>query len=94
MMMDTFEATLKEKAQDMERLRKDCICPDCPTYTDCARNAKELLYCVTGRSPSCITEDFGCICPGCPVTVELGLEYQTFCIGGSEAELRAGKKSS
>ncbi len=91
--MDDFEKTLKEKGQDTDHLRQECICPDCPTYNDCAREAKELIYCVVGKSPSCITEDLGCICPGCPVTFELGLVHLTFCIDGSEAELRASEKA-
>jgi hypothetical protein len=93
MVMDTFEMVLKEKGQDQEHLRQECICPDCPTYNDCARDAKELIYCIVGRSASCITEDLGCTCPGCPVTVELSLVYQTFCILGSEAEQRSAEKT-
>ncbi len=88
--MDTFETALQRA--DQEKLRLDCICPECPTYTDCARDAQELLYCVVGRSARCITEDLGCICPGCPVTAELGLVHLTFCIEGSEPEQRSAEK--
>ena len=71
-----------------EQLRQECICPDCPTFTPCARDAGERLYCVTGRSPRCITEDLGCICPTCPVADEVGFTYLTFCLLGSEAAQR------
>lgn len=91
--MDTFETALKEKGEDREHLRRECTCPECPTYTDCARDAQELIYCVVGKSPACITEDLGCICPGCPVASELGLVHLTFCIEGSEAEQRAAGKN-
>ncbi|HIH04533.1 MAG TPA: DUF2769 domain-containing protein [Methanoregulaceae archaeon] len=74
-----------------EQLRQECICPECPTYTPCARDAQELLYCVAGRSPRCITEDLGCICPTCPVADRIGLEHLTFCLLGSEAAQRAGR---
>jgi hypothetical protein len=91
--MDDNARAPTEMGQDREHLRQECICPECPTYTDCARDAHELIYCVVGRSPGCITEDLGCICPGCPVTSELGLVHLTFCIEGSEAELRAAEKN-
>lgn len=89
--MDTIETALQRA--DQEKLRQECICPQCPTYTPCARDAQELLYCVTGRSPRCITEDLGCICPSCPVTAEIGLEHLTFCILGSEAAQRYGERA-
>ena len=71
-----------------DRLRQECICPDCPTYTDCAHEANERAYCVAGRSPACVAEDLGCVCPACPVTDALGLAYLTFCLEGSEADQR------
>ncbi len=75
---------------DPDRLRRTCICPQCPTYTPCADDAQERLYCVLGRSPRCITEDLGCICPACPVEEELGLVHLTFCLEGTEAEQSSG----
>lgn len=65
-----------------------CACPSCPTYTGCAKKAKELMFCATGKSFMCISEEKGCICPTCPVTPELGLKYKSFCTRGSEKALR------
>jgi hypothetical protein len=78
--------------EDRDRLRQQCICPDCPTYTPCAGDALERLYCVAGRSPRCIPEDLGCICPTCPVVDEIGLVHLTFCLLGSEAGQRDGDR--
>ena len=89
--MDTIETALQRA--DQEKLRQEYICPGCPTYTNCARDVQELLYCVVGRSARCITEDLGCICPSCPVTAEIGLEHLTFCILGSEAAQRYGERA-
>jgi len=74
------------EGMDRDRQRQMCLCPQCPTYTPCAGDAQERIYCVVGRSPRCITEDLGCICPTCPITEELGLEHLTFCLEGTEAE--------
>ncbi len=87
--MDAFDTFSQQPdAKEIARLRDLCICADCPTYNDCAKEAKELLYCVYGRSFHCVTDDLGCICPGCPVVDEIGLVNLTFCIFGSEADLR------
>jgi hypothetical protein len=88
--MDPPGAAPPTGGPDADRARQECICPDCPTYTDCARDARERAYCVAGRSPACVAEDLGCVCPAYPVTAELELVYLTFCIEGSEAGQRAG----
>ncbi|MEM2911838.1 MAG: DUF2769 domain-containing protein [Candidatus Bathyarchaeia archaeon] len=72
----------------IESNRKLCICGECPTYTECSRQARELLFCALGRSPMCITEEVDCICPTCPVTEQLGLINQFFCLRGTEREQR------
>ncbi len=94
--MDTFERMVQMMAQmPPEEQRKAlgtrrgmCICPGCPTYTDCAKNAGELLFCLTGKSFMCITDEEDCLCPSCPVTAEMGLKHTTFCIRGSEKAQR------
>ncbi|MEN6342509.1 MAG: DUF2769 domain-containing protein [Methanospirillum sp.] len=88
--MDAPATASHSEGTDRDRLRQACICPQCPTYTPCAGDAQERLYCVLGRSPRCITEDLGCVCPACPVTEELGLEHLTFCLEGAEAEQQSG----
>jgi hypothetical protein len=94
--MDSFGRMLQEmesKDQEGQRamidgLKKECICPDCPTYNECARKGGELLYCFLGRSPSCIKEEMGCICPDCPVAAQGDLVNIYFCSIGSELEIR------
>ena len=95
--MDKFETKLNE-VMDMseedrnaaiEEFKKSCVCPDCPTYTDCARENMEALYCVLGKT-SCETQNKGCLCPACPLaqSLEVGVERNTYCINGSEMEQR------
>jgi hypothetical protein len=94
--MDSFEKMLKdlemkqgeEKQKEIARLKADCICPDCPTYTKCAGDRQELLFCFQGKSPQCIKEEMGCNCPDCPVTTQAGLTNLYYCTTGSEKELR------
>jgi hypothetical protein len=94
--VDKFEQVMQmmEKMSEKERMKaieankKLCICEGCPTYNDCAREKKELLYCALGESPKCITEEVDCICPDCPITEKLGLKHDYFCTRGSEKEQR------
>ncbi|MFA6225708.1 MAG: DUF2769 domain-containing protein [Methanoregula sp.] len=72
----------------MGEKRIACTCPKCPSYNRCAGERKELVYCIAGKSPLCISEDLGCTCRNCPVTPELGLTYHDFCFKGSEAAQR------
>jgi len=65
--MDTFELMMKnvkeksskEMAMEVEKYRGICNCPGCPTHNPCAKNAPELLFCITGKSFVCISEDKG-----------------------------------
>ncbi len=94
--MDTFESVMKamkemspaEAAKAMEGLRGRCICGGCPTYTNCAKNAKELIFCANGKSFMCIPAEKECICPSCPVTKDLGLKNKFFCTRGAEKAQR------
>ena len=97
--MDKFEQMVQmwqkmspeEQRKGLEMEKGKCICPKCPTYTNCAKNAKELLFCATGKSFMCISEEKGCNCPTCPVTPEYGMKYQKFCLRGSEMAQRYEK---
>jgi hypothetical protein len=91
--MEPFDRAPGTADERRERLRQECICPQCPTYTPCAGEARERLYCVVGESGRCITEDLGCICPTCPVTEEMNLEHLTFCLLGTEAAQRNGERA-
>lgn len=94
--MDKFEEAMKttakmpvaEQMKAIEGMRGSCICPGCPTYTNCAKNAREILFCVTGKSFMCIPAEKGCKCPDCPITTEMGLKYQSFCTRGAEKAQR------
>ncbi|UCE16084.1 MAG: DUF2769 domain-containing protein [Candidatus Bathyarchaeota archaeon] len=90
--MDKFEKAMQQIAQMTEEDRmkmieskkKLCICGECSTYNDCARENKELLYCALGKSPTCITDENGCICRSCPLIEQMGLEHEYFCTRDSE----------
>ncbi len=94
-LMDAFESEMQkldsmdaaQRKLELEKLRADCICPDCPTYNKCAGDQQELLYCVEGKS-SCISEELGCICPDCPVAAQFDLVDMYYCTQGSEKEKR------
>ena len=94
--MDIFEQWLDTFWQIPARERKGylavkknaCICPECPSYNRCAGESRELAYCISGKSPLCISEDRGCTCRHCPATPELDLKYHDFCFKGSEAVQR------
>lgn len=97
--LDKFEETMqriskmteKERMKTTEDNKALCICPDCPTYNECAKKNGEVYYCVLGRSSICITEEVGCICPACPITENMGLANMYFCINGTEREQRGTK---
>ncbi len=94
--MDKFEQAMEMMAKmsegEMMKMiadkKKLCICEGCPSYNDCAKEKKELLYCALGKSPDCIIEEVACICPDCPVTEQMGLKHEYFCTRGSEREQR------
>jgi len=94
--MDKFEQIarmmakmpMEENMKAMQMKMSMCTCPGCPTYTSCARNAKEVLFCNTGKSFMCISEEKKCICPTCPVAIDMGLKHSSFCTRGSEKAQR------
>jgi hypothetical protein len=94
--MDAFEQWLDNSWQMNARDRKGimsvkkaaCICPACPSRNQETYGGKELMYCLTGKSPFCTAELRDCSCTKCSVTAELGLLYHDFCFAGSEAAQR------
>jgi Protein of unknown function (DUF2769) len=94
--MDKFEQMMKDMAKmpkaEMEKAveaeKAKCTCGSCPTYTNCAKNAKESFFCAAGKSFMCIDKEKECICPTCPVTADLGLKFKSYCLRGSEKALR------
>ena len=85
---DSWEKSAKERKYLVNEKRSVCCCPKCPSYDRCAQEQNELLYCITGKSMLCISEDNGCVCRNCPVMAGLGLRYQNFCLNGGEAAQR------
>lgn len=88
MLQSMKKMTPAEVAEAEKKLAALCTCPACPTYNKCAKNAKEILYCVNGKSFMCISEEKDCICPSCPVAAEAGLKHKYFCTKGSEKAQR------
>lgn len=87
--MDKFEKmTEEERMQAIKENKNLCICPNCPTYNECAKEKRELVYCALGKSQVCITEESGCICPACPITEKMGLTKDYFCTKGTESQQR------
>jgi len=94
--MNTFEQIMQnlasmpkdERAKLIDAQKAHCICVECPSYTDCAKNSQEVFFCGIGQSFTCISQDKGCICPTCPVTANLGLKYKDYCLKGSEKSQR------
>ncbi len=77
-----------DKKKTLTGLEARCTCPNCKTYTECAKAKSELLYCLEGKSPGCITKGVECICPTCPVEVEYDMNDMYYCIEGNEAQKR------
>lgn len=61
-----------------------CACTICPSYNQCAKGKKELLYCAeaVGKS-TCQYQMDGCTCGNCPVHQENNLKTGYYCIKGS-----------
>lgn len=78
----------QDRDDAIDELKKECICPECPTYNKCAGDAGELLFCFLERSKECIKEQMGCNCPDCPLAGRAGLVNLYYCINGSELEMR------
>jgi hypothetical protein len=80
--LEEFEKLLAES-------RNKCICPECSTYSDCAKWGAESLYCLVGRSRECAVSEVSCVCNDCPLAKELGMRFtHFFCTLGSEKERR------
>jgi len=96
--VDRWSEFQEEVRNNEERRRRTlgehrglCICPNCPTYTDCAKQKRELFFCSIGSARSAyIKEEKWCICESCPVTQLEGLTNIYYCIKGNENQQRNG----
>ncbi|QSZ67323.1 DUF2769 domain-containing protein [Methanofollis aquaemaris] len=94
--MDTFEEKVRamknmapeEVQAAVEKLKSMCVCQGCPSYNRCAKEGNESLFCSSGKSFMCISDEKSCICPTCPVPKEMGLKYTFFCTRGAEKAQR------
>lgn len=69
------------KVDDNQANVSACVCPDCPTFDDCARDKGETLYCARTTSV-CDLKQEGCICPDCSVWADYELSDLYFCTEG------------
>jgi hypothetical protein len=69
------------KVENSEANTKKCACPRCPTYDECAKEKREVLYCAKGKS-ACTLPNKGCICAACPLWEQYELEKGFFCFYG------------
>ncbi|MDT8357500.1 MAG: DUF2769 domain-containing protein [Methanomicrobiaceae archaeon] len=94
--MDTFmnsmymasQMTPERATALIEQKKSMCICPTCPTYTECAKERDESLFCAMGKSFVCIREERECRCPECPVAADIGLQNKFYCREGEERAQR------
>lgn len=96
--MDKFEEKLDElakmseedKGRSLEEIKGECVCPICPTYNECAEKADELIFCILGKSKTCITIQKACMCPTCPFGQKygIGVKYNFYCTRDSEIKQR------
>lgn len=66
-----------------------CLCPGCPTYSDCPRSAGERLFCSRGKTRCGLVEN-GCLCGECPVWSDNELSGFYYCLEGAEREGTSG----
>ncbi len=81
------EMSPEEKEEMMAKIRGMCTCAQCASYTDCMKEKGELAFCATGKS-ECLVRMKECICEECPVKPMMGLMNTSYCMQGSEKELR------
>lgn len=60
---------------------KKCTCGECPSYDECMKGGKEMLYCARDKS-TCAFAQKGCICMQCPVSTENSLKGGYYCSKG------------
>jgi len=67
-------------------LSSECICHECPTYTNCARESKELLFCLLGKT-RCPVDERICLCSQeCSIYKKYDLKLSFYCSRGKEIE--------
>jgi len=95
--MDNFEELINqlnemsedEKIGKIKELEPDCVCPICPTFNQCAKDAVENIFCLKDES-KCINKEKGCMCPTCPFAAKykIGVFHNFYCMRGGEIKQR------
>lgn len=95
--MDNFEELINllnemsedEKTKKIKELESDCVCPICPTFNQCAKDAGENFFCLKDES-KCISKEKGCMCPTCPFAAKykIGVFHNFYCMRGGEIKQR------
>jgi hypothetical protein len=70
------------KVPDTQENITKCVCGGCPSYNDCMRDGKEILYCAREKS-ACDVPRNGCLCGACPLTPEFDLDKLFYCVIGA-----------
>lgn len=94
--MDKFDQTIRfmstmsqeDRSKNMASFRLLCACPACPSYTDCAKNGKQCMFCIMGHNFGCIEDIKGCACGQCQLATRLDISNHVYCVKGSEFEQR------
>jgi len=85
------ELSDEDKNQRIRELETDCVCPICPTFNQCAKDAGENIFCLKEES-NCINTEKGCMCPTCPFAAayKIGVIHNFYCKRGKELKQREG----
>jgi hypothetical protein len=78
----------EDRKSMVSRYSDMCRCPVCPSFTECAKNDNEGIFCLQGNSFRCINQIRGCNCPTCDVKQNLSMQDMMYCMKGSEFENR------
>lgn len=80
--------SLEDENKFITGLKKDCICHECPTYNNCTRKSKELLFCILGET-RCPIDERICLCTSnCKIYKKYDLKLSFYCSRGREIERR------
>lgn len=72
------------KVRKNEANIKKCSCSNCPSYNNCSKEKKEVLFCAQEIGKSvCDYKMNGCVCGKCLVHQKNDLKAGYYCIFGS-----------
>ncbi len=92
-LVDWLSVLSKRDQEDWREIASlKCACTDCPSYTCCAKEKGEGLFCLEGRTKESIWPEGTdtCRCVDCSLALNHDFTEQYYCVKGSEGELRSG----